>query len=185
LRFIAGFDEVGKGALAGPLTIGLAVVGDDEALDGLRDSKRMSAKKREAMFEPIQNWVVDWAIGQASNVECDELGMEAAQRLATTRAWDGLPTFRQDMIAEVLVDGPWDFFGGATCVVGGDDKVQAISAASVLAKVTRDRLMVDYAEVYPEYGFERHKGYGSPQHLAAIDAHGACSIHRISWSTFQ
>jgi ribonuclease HII len=176
-------DEVGKGALAGPLTIGVVVVDEDKVLDGLRDSKRMSPKKREAMFGPICDWAFDWGIGYAWPEECDALGMDQAQRVAARLAYQNLVSHAE--IAEVMVDGPWEFYEGATCVVGGDDTVPAISAASVLAKVTRDRLMVRYAEQYPEYGFEKHKGYGTPQHLAAIEEHGACPIHRVSWSTFQ
>lgn len=177
-------DEVGKGAPAGPLTIGVVVAQDSAYLEGLRDSKKLSPAKRERFYATItEEWCTDWAVGHASNRECDDLGMDEAQRLAARRAFEGLISHSE--IDEVMLDGPWEFFEGGTPIVGGDDKFPVISAASVVAKVTRDRMMVEFATEYPEYGFEKHKGYGTPQHLAAIDAHGACPIHRVSWSTFQ
>jgi ribonuclease HII len=194
MAWIAGVDEVGKGSLAGPITIGIAVLDEADTITGLRDSKKLSPKKREAVFAEIARRNVWCAVGNASNVEIDQLGIDEAQRLAARRAVIALHRHGGDAEwpEEWRIDGPWDFLPdrlqgdrrGVQTIVGGDDKVQAISAASVVAKVIRDRHMVAEAEVYPEYGFEKHKGYGTKAHMQAITEHGACKIHRVSWSPF-
>jgi ribonuclease HII len=174
---VVGVDEVGRGAWAGPLTVGAAVVPRDRRVYKIRDSKMLTETEREALFERVASWCVAWAVGHASAAECDELGMSAAQRLAAARALEGL-----GMDADhVLLDGKWDFVGGATRIVRGDQKSLSIAAASILAKVTRDRMMKEQAPDFPAYNFEANKGYPCPVHKAALQAMGPSSIHRRSW----
>ena len=177
---IVGVDEVGRGAWAGPLSVGAAVVPRNRRIYKVRDSKMLTEDEREAIFSRIADWCVAGSVGHASPAECDELGMSAAQRLAASRALAGL-----DLEADrVLVDGNWDFVGGgkSTRVVGGDATSLSISAASILAKVTGDRLMRAVAGDYPGYDFDLNKGYPCPRHRAALAAWGPTVIHRRSWA---
>jgi len=176
---IVGVDEVGRGAWAGPLSVGAAVVPRDRRVYKIRDSKMLTEPEREALFERIADWCDAWSVGHASHAECDELGMSAAQRLAASRAVDGLDVVPD----EFLIDGNWDFVGSGntTRIVGGDATSLTISAASILAKVTRDRIMREAAENYPAFVFEENKGYPCPRHRAALAALGPSTIHRRSW----
>jgi ribonuclease HII len=177
---VVGLDEVGKGSWAGPLTVGAAVVPKDRRINKIRDSKMLTAAEREAMFDRIADWCDAWAVGHASHAECDELGMSEAQRLATRRALDGLGV-KAD---RVLLDGNWDFVGGgiAQKIVKGDATCLSIAAASILAKVTRDRIMCAMAANYPGYDFDRNKGYPCPRHKAVLQAWGPSAVHRRSWA---
>ncbi|MGA7229079.1 MAG: ribonuclease HII [Acidimicrobiia bacterium] len=175
--FVVGIDEVGRGSWAGPLTVGAAVVPLDRRVYKVRDSKMLTEAEREALFDRIADWCVTWGVGHASPEECDRLGMSDAQRLAAKRAIQALDVEP----GHVLVDGNWDFVGGATKVVRGDSKSLSIASASILAKVTRDRLMRESAEHHPAYNFEANKGYPCPIHKAALQAWGPTSIHRRSW----
>ena len=177
LDAIVGIDEVGRGSWAGPLTVGAAVVPLDRRVYKIRDSKMLTEDEREALFDRIAEWCVSWSVGHASAQECDELGMSDAQRLAARRAIMGLG-IEPD---HVLVDGNWDFVGGATRIVRGDSTSLSIAAASILAKVSRDRIMRALAEHHPGYNFEGNKGYPCPTHKAALQAWGPSSIHRRSW----
>ncbi len=174
---VVGLDEVGRGAWAGPLTVGAAVLPADRRVYKVRDSKMLTEDEREALFARVGEWCRAWAVGHAGPEECDALGMSAAQRLAARRALEGLG-LRPDA---VLVDGPWDFVGGAQCIAGGDASCLTIAAASILAKVTRDRLMRGESEHYPAYWFESNKGYPGPRHRAALQWLGPSAIHRRSW----
>jgi ribonuclease HII len=176
---VVGLDEVGRGSWAGPLTVGAAVLPRDRRLNRIRDSKQLTETERERLFDRIGQWCMAWAVGHASPAECDELGMTAAQRLAARRALDQLPV-RADRL---LIDGRWDFVGDRprTLIVKGDASCLSIAAASILAKVTRDRIMRAEAEHFPHYGFEENKGYPSPMHRATLAALGPCVIHRRSW----
>ncbi|HEX9644649.1 MAG TPA: ribonuclease HII [Acidimicrobiia bacterium] len=176
---VVGVDEVGRGAWAGPLTVGAAVVPRERRVYKVRDSKMLTEVEREALFDRIAGWCVAWGVGHASFEECDELGMSEAQRLAARRALAQLGVSP----GRVIVDGNWDFVGGGNTerIVGGDAKALSISAASILAKVTRDRLMRRAAEHYPYYGFELNKGYPEPRHKAALQYYGPSAIHRRSW----
>lgn len=176
-RVVVGLDEVGRGAWAGPLSVGAAVVPSDRRVNGVRDSKVLLADERERLFDRLASWCVAWAVGSATQAECDRLGMSAAQRLAARRALDALG-LEPD---EILLDGSWDFVGGARRIVRGDATCLSIATASVLAKVTRDRMMTEEAEHFPAYGFDQNKGYPCPRHKAALAAHGPCSIHRRTW----
>ncbi|HEU0170887.1 MAG TPA: ribonuclease HII, partial [Acidimicrobiales bacterium] len=154
---VVGMDEVGRGAWAGPLTLGAAVLPRDRRVYKIRDSKQLTEAEREALFDRIAGWCTAWAVGHASAEECDELGMSEAQRLAARRAIEGLGV-RPD---RVLLDGKWDFVGGgiAQRIVKGDSRCLSISAASILAKVTRDRIMRAEAEHYTLWWFDQNKGY--------------------------
>jgi ribonuclease HII len=174
---VVGVDEVGRGAWAGPISVGVAVVPRNRRVYKIRDSKMLTEEEREAMFERIAGWCDAWAVGHASHEECDELGMSDAQRLAAQRALDALGLTPD----HVLVDGKWDFVGGARRIVRGDSTSLSIAAASILAKVTRDRMMREIADQYPGYNFEANKGYPCPTHKANLQAMGPSAIHRRSW----
>lgn len=175
--FVAGVDEVGKGAWAGPLTVAAVVVPVEQRLTGVRDSKQLSRARRADLVPRIRAWAVGTAIGEASAAECDALGMSEAHRLAARRAMAGLPV-KPDA---VLADGKWDFVGGARMLVKGDRRSIAIAAASVLAKEHRDSGMRDLDEELPWWGFIDHVGYPAPSHRAALAAWGPSSQHRVSW----
>ncbi len=176
---VVGMDEVGKGAWAGPLTVGAAVVPRHRRVYKIRDSKLLTETEREALFDRVAVWCAAWAVGHATAAECDELGMSEAQRLAARRALTGLGVEAD----QVLLDGKWDFVGNGRTrrIVKGDATCLSIAAASILAKVTRDRIMRAEAAHYPAYDFEFNKGYPCPRHKAALRGHGPSSIHRRSW----
>ena len=140
----------------------------------------LTEAEREALFDRVVDWAEAWAVGHASAAECDELGMSEAQRLAAARAIDGLGVVPD----HVLIDGNWDFIGnGATTkIVKGDATCLSIAAASIIAKVTRDRLMRDQARRHPAYVFDQNKGYPCPRHKAALQTIGPSAIHRRSWA---
>lgn len=176
-KVVVGIDEVGRGAWAGPLTVAAAVVPRDRRIYKIRDSKMLHESEREAIFERVVDWVEHWGVGHASSEECDELGMSDAQRLAATRALDDLGIQGDHH----LVDGNWDFVGGAQTIIKGDAKSLSIAAASILAKVTRDRIMRDFDSQFPGYNFAANKGYPCPVQKAHLQYMGPSSIHRRSW----
>jgi len=179
VEWVVGVDEVGRGAWAGPITVGAAVVPRDRRVYKIRDSKMLTETEREALFDRVASWCVSWSVGHASHTECDELGMSAAQKLAARRAVAGLSVAPD----HVLVDGNWDFVEThpTTRLVRGDATSVTISAASILAKVSRDRLMREAAPSFPGYNFAENKGYPGPRHKAALHAWGPTTIHRRSW----
>ncbi len=178
-EFVVGMDEVGRGAWAGPLTVGAAVVPRDRRVNKIRDSKLLTERERESLFDRVADWCVAWAIGHVSPEECDELGMSEAQRLAAQRALAdlGVPAQR------VLLDGKWDFVsqGTSQMLVKGDRRCLSIAAASILAKVTRDRIMREEAEHHDLWSFDDNKGYPCPRHKTALRAVGPSAIHRRAW----
>jgi ribonuclease HII len=176
---VVGVDEVGRGAWAGPLAVGAAVLPQDRRVNKVRDSKLLTEVEREALYDRIGEWCRAWAVGFASVEECNELGMAEAQRLAARRAIDGLGLAPD----RVLIDGNWDFVGGGRTkkLVKGDRRVLSIAAASILAKVTRDRVMRAESESFPGYDFDLNKGYPCPRHKTALRAYGPTSIHRTQW----
>ena len=182
-RGVCGVDEVGRGAWAGPVAVAALVVPLDRRLYKVRDSKALTRAGREAMYDRILDWAPAVGVGHAGHEECDALGMTEALRRAGSRALQMLDDagFAPD---RVLLDGQHDYLRlGDRCrtIVKGDASSLAIAAASVVAKVTRDRLMVEEAEHYPWYGFESNVGYPSPVHKSALAALGPTSIHRRSW----
>ncbi len=187
LRSVAGVDEVGRGAWAGPLSVGVAVLTPASARrlpEDLRDSKQLTASRRKSVYAALVEGLPAWAVGHASNEECDSLGMTAAQRLAARRALAQLHTAPE----MVLIDGKFDFLSDGDgsmpveTIVRGDASSKAIAAASVLAKVTRDEMMATEAEHYPWYGFESNRGYPAPVHKMALATWGCTPFHRRSWS---
>jgi ribonuclease HII len=204
-RMVAGVDEVGRGAWAGPVSVGVAVLhvagGHGRLPEDLRDSKCLSEARREALYEELCRWPVAWAVGHAGPEECDEHGMTRALGLAAVRALNGLPPEAAPDV--VLLDGPYDYVTPALShwgqshqdqpsedqrsslpvhpVIGGDSACASVSAASVLAKVTRDRLLRELASSFPSFAFDRNKGYPSPAHQLALRINGLTTIHRQSW----
>jgi ribonuclease HII len=177
---LAGVDEAGRGPLAGPVFAAAVILDPMRPIAGLADSKILSESKRDSLYSLIKEAALSWSIAQASVEEIDQLNILQATLLAMRRAVEGLP-IQPD---EVLVDGNRlpDLSMPAQAIVKGDSKVQAISAASILAKVERDKLMVDYHQLYPEFSFHVHKGYGTKQHLAEIEQHGFLDIHRRTFN---
>lgn len=176
---VVGIDEVGRGAWAGPLMVGAAVVPRFKRVNGVRDSKALPEARREQLFERVASWCVAWSVGEASQAECDSLGMADAQRLAARRALDGLGA-TPDM---VLIDGNWDFAsaGPTQRIIKGDVVCLSIAAASILAKVTRDRYMRAIAHQFPHYELAGNKGYPCWRHKMALQAYGPSTIHRRTW----
>ena len=188
---VAGVDEVGRGALAGPVTVGIVVVTSavGEPPAGVDDSKALSRALRERLVPLIDGWCTDYALGSSSAAEVDQLGIVAALRLAFRRGYAALKV----PATHVLLDGKHNWIGGAnlldqeapdvqvTTVVKGDRSCASVAAASVLAKVDRDTRMRELALQYPGYGWESNVGYGAPVHLAALRSLGTTEHHRRSW----
>ncbi|MFF7212285.1 ribonuclease HII [Streptomyces sp. NPDC008238] len=180
-KVVAGVDEVGRGAWAGPVTVCAAVTGLRRPPDGLTDSKLLTVKRRNALAGVLTGWVNSFALGHASPEEIDALGMTAALRLAATRALDALPV-RPDA---VILDGKHDYLGGpwrVRTVIKGDVSCVAVAAASVIAKVRRDAMMAELGVDYAPFGFEANAGYPSPVHRAALEELGPTPFHRLSWA---
>ena len=179
VEVVVGVDEVGRGSWAGPISVGAAVIPREKRVRKVRDSKMLTEPEREHLFPRLAAWCEAWGVGHASQQECDDLGMSAAQKLAARRAIESLGVIPD----VVLVDGNWDFVGTARVkrLVKGDARCLSIATASVLAKVTRDRIMRGEAEHFPGYDFELNKGYPCPRHKAALAAWGPTSIHRRAW----
>jgi len=182
---VAGIDEVGRGAWAGPVTYAAVVLPNDRRMYKLRDSKMLDPLRREELAARLRDFALAIGIGHASNDEIDTLGMSAAMQAAARRAVDAL-SVRPDV---VLLDGNWDFLAGYGTanqrVVHGDAHSASIAAASIVAKVTRDAMMAAAASNHPEYAFESNKGYPAPAHVEALDQHGPCRLHRHSWAPIQ
>ena len=178
---VVGIDEVGRGAWAGPLMVGAAVLPRDRRVNGVRDSKLLTEAERERLFNRLAEWCVAWAVGAASQAECDHLGMSAAQKLATRRAVAALAV-RPDA---AVTDGKWDFVSPTVrhveLAVQADRRCLSVATASVLAKVVRDREMRRQALDYPHWSFDTNKGYPCPVHKAALSGYGPSAIHRRTW----
>ncbi len=179
-HLVAGVDEVGRGPLAGDVVTAAVILDPHNPIEGLDDSKKLSEKKRDYFFEEIKEKALSWSINRCSVEEIDQLNILQASLLAMKRAVEALSVQPE----HVLVDGNkipiWSY--QAEAVVKGDSRVAAIAAASILAKVTRDREMLAYEEQYPGYGFAKHKGYPTQQHRDAIKALGITPIHRRSYA---
>jgi len=177
---IAGVDEVGRGPLAGPVVAAAVILHPDRPVEGLADSKALTARRREQLCALIQERALAWAVGRAEVEEIDAINILQASLLAMRRAVQAL----KPAPASVLVDGNRcpDVDCPARAIVGGDAIVPSISAASIVAKVVRDREMVELEECYPGYGFAKHKGYGSRAHLEALQRLGVTVLHRRSFA---
>jgi ribonuclease HII len=198
-RVLVGMDEVGRGALAGPVTVGVVAIDEScrSAPQGVRDSKLLTSAARVRMVPRIRRWCLGWGVGHAWPEEIDTIGIMAALRLAGQRALDQL-ALRPDL---VILDGNHDWLTDPAregllglvdaemappppvrTLIKADLSCSSVAAASVLAKVTRDTLMVARAPEHPAYGWEENKGYAAPEHLAALREHGPCTYHRRSWN---
>lgn len=178
--FVCGVDEAGRGPLAGPVCAAAVIFAPDTELDGVNDSKKLSEKKREALFDVICQKALAYSIAFASVEEIEEHNILNATYLAMNRAIEGLK-IKADF---ALIDGnriPKDIKIDCQTVVKGDSKSLSIAAASILAKVTRDRLLMEYHEKYPQYNFAKHKGYGTAEHMEAIRKFGISEVHRPSF----
>ncbi len=175
-NLICGVDEAGRGPLAGPVCAAAVIMPEGLIIEGVNDSKKLTAKKREKLFDIIKNEAVCYSVAFASASEIDEINILNATHLAMTRAVEGL----EKVPEVVLVDGnslpKWYY--NSEAIVKGDAVCHSIACASILAKVSRDRLMLLEAEKYPQYSFENHKGYGTKVHVQAIKEYGPCPIHR-------
>ncbi|MGN0461067.1 MAG: ribonuclease HII [Ruminococcus sp.] len=176
---ICGVDEAGRGPLAGPVCAAAVILHKGEIIEGVNDSKKLTEKKREALYDVIKEKAVAYSIAFASVEEIEEMNILNATMLAMKRAVEGL-----EVPADyAMIDGNKipDLNIPAECVVKGDANSMSIAAASILAKVTRDRLCAEYETEYPQYGFAKHKGYGTKQHREMILKYGPCKIHRMSF----
>jgi len=181
---VAGVDEAGRGPLAGPVAVAAVILREGHALDGLDDSKRLTEARREALYPQIIASALAWRVEFVECDEIDRLNILQATLAGMCRALRALSPAAQ----LARIDGnqmPRDLPCPAETVVGGDGLEPAIMAASILAKVSRDRLMRELHLKYPQYGFDRHKGYASREHLAALEAHGPCPVHRRSFMPVQ
>lgn len=178
-KAVCGVDEAGRGPLAGPVCAAAVILPDGVIIDGVNDSKKLSEKKRESLFDVIREQALSYSIAYATVDEIEEINILNATMLAMRRAIDGLE-IKADY---AMIDGnkipPIDI--DAECIVKGDAKSMSIACASILAKVSRDRLLYKYAEEYPMYGFDKHKGYGTAAHREAILKYGPCPYHRKSF----
>ena len=178
---VAGVDEAGRGPLVGSVVAAAVILDPNNPIQGLNDSKKLTEKKREKLFIEIQEKAIAWAIAEATHQEIDELNILQASLLAMRRAVEALKTLPE----HVLVDGnkvPKGLSMSCDAVVGGDALHAEISAASILAKVTRDHEMVELDKLYPQFGFAKHKGYPTKAHFDAIAEHGVIDQHRRSYS---
>ena len=177
IQYICGIDEAGRGPLAGPVVVGAVILPKDSFIEGVNDSKKISEKKREKVYEEIIKNAISYSVGIVDEEGIDEINILNATKLALTTAIKGLEV-KPDLI---LVDALNNI---DTCnipyksIIKGDAKEYSIAAASIIAKVTRDRIMQQWDEIYPEYGFAKHKGYGTAAHIQVIKEKGPCKIHR-------
>lgn len=182
---VAGVDEAGRGPLAGPVVAAAVILDPERPIPGLADSKKLTANRREELASEIRRRALSWSVAWADTAEIDALNILAATMLAMRRAILGLSVtpFKVEIDGNRLPDLT---FGGliitGEAIVGGDAKVAAISAASIIAKTTRDRIMIDIDDLYPVYEFARHKGYGTEAHRQRLQRHGPCEQHRRSFA---
>lgn len=179
VRHAAGLDEAGRGALAGPVIAAAVILPDDALIPGLDDSKRLTPSKRDALYDEITALATAVGVGRSAASTIDTVNIRRANLLAMKEAVEAL----SPVPGHLLIDGidTIDWQGPQTTVVGGDARSLSIAAASIIAKVTRDRIMIACDPDYPEYGFARHKGYGTAAHLAALEIHGPSDVHRRSF----
>jgi ribonuclease HII len=182
--YIAGIDEAGRGALAGPVTAAAVILPSDpsliNSLVGVRDSKKMTARKRTLWVNHLQEVSIAWSVGLASQFEIDSMGILPATRLAATRALETLPTQPNHILLDYLLLP--DASQPQTSLIKGDARSLSIAAASIFAKTTRDALLCELNARYPGYGFQRHKGYGTKTHISALNNLGPSPAHRLTFS---
>ena len=176
---ICGVDEAGRGPLAGPVCAAAVILPEGKIIDGVNDSKKLTEKKREALFDVIKDQALAYAVAFATVEEIEEMNILNATMLAMKRAVESLPV-KADF---AMIDGNRlpDLTIDSEYIVKGDAKSMSVACASILAKVTRDRLLYKYAEEYPQYHFDKHKGYGTKLHVEALRKYGPCPYHRLSF----
>lgn len=176
-EYICGIDEAGRGPLAGPVVVAAVIMPKDSFIEGVNDSKKVSEKKRELLYEQITKDAIAWTVGIVDENEIDELNILNATKKALTEAIVGLEVKPNIILVDALehIDTKQIPYQS---IIKGDAKIYSISAASIIAKVTRDRMMREFNEIFPEYNFAKHKGYGTAEHIAAIKKYGICKIHR-------
>lgn len=180
IELIGGIDEAGRGPLAGPVVVACVIMPKDSMIEGVNDSKKVSEKKREKLYEEITKTAISYEVGIIDQKEIDNINILNATKLGLTTAIKGLKVKPEFILVDALTNID-------TCkipyqsIVKGDAKCYCIACASIIAKVTRDRIMRQWAEVYPQYGFEKHKGYGTAMHIQAIKEYGLCPLHRHSF----
>ena len=178
-EYICGIDEAGRGPLCGPVVAAAVILKKGDKIEGVNDSKKLSEKKREQLFEEIKQRAVAYSVGIVDEKTIDEINILEATRLAMKKAVEGLSTKAQyalvDAEKRVPIDIPY------TSIIKGDALSESIAAASIIAKVTRDRMIVELDKTYPEYNFAKNKGYGTKEHTDAIKLHGLCPAHRRSF----
>ena len=180
IEYIAGIDEAGRGPLAGPVVVGCVIMPKESFIEGVNDSKKLSEKKREKLYEQITNEAISWSVGIVDQKEIDEINILNATKKALTMAIEGLSVKPEHILVDALthintLGIPY------TSIIKGDATSYSIAAASIIAKVTRDRMMIEWDKVYPAYGFAQHKGYGTAAHMEAIRQNGICPLHRESF----
>lgn len=180
LDIVCGVDEAGRGPLAGPVFAAAVILDPRRPIEGLRDSKKLTAARRDALAPQIKQHALAWAVAECSHAEIDTINILQATLLAMKRAIEALAT----VPTIALIDGNRSPVMTIRChaIVEGDDKIHAISAASILAKTARDAALVTLHGQYPQYGFDQHKGYGTKLHLERLREHGACAVHRRSFA---
>ena len=179
-KYICGIDEAGRGPLAGPVVVGAVILPENSFIEGVNDSKKISEKKRERVYEEIIKEAISYGVGIIDESKIDEINILQATKEGLTESIKELKIIPDIILVDALR-------GINTCnipyksIIKGDATSYSIAAASIIAKVTRDRLMLKYDEMYPEYGFAKHKGYGTANHISAIKQYGLCPIHRRSF----
>ena len=180
IKLIGGIDEAGRGPLAGPVVVACAVMPRDSMIEGVNDSKKVSEKKREKLYEEIVNSAISYGVGIIDQKEIDFMNILNATKFGLTTSIKNLEEKPEFILVDALTNID-------TCkipyksIIKGDAKCYSIACASIIAKVTRDRIMREWAEIYPQYGFEKHKGYGTKMHIEAIKEYGICPLHRKSF----
>lgn len=180
VEYLAGIDEAGRGPLAGPVVVGCVIMPKDSFIEGVNDSKKVSEKKREKLYEQITKEAISWGVGIVNQDEIDEINILNATKKALTMAIESLEIKPNRILVDALthintLGIPY------TSIIKGDATSYSIAAASIVAKVTRDRIMEEWDKVYPVYGFAKHKGYGTSAHMKAIRENGVCPLHRESF----
>ena len=177
IQLIGGIDEAGRGPLAGPVVVACAVMPKDSMIEGVNDSKKVSEKKREKLYDEITSSAIAWGVGIIDQVEIDDINILNATKKGLTESLKELE-IKPDLILVDELTGIDTLGIPYRSIIKGDAKSYSIAAASIIAKVTRDRIMRQWDELYPQYGFEKHKGYGTKMHIEAIKEYGICPLHR-------
>lgn len=180
IEYICGIDEAGRGPLAGPVVVGAVILPKDSFIEGVNDSKKISEKKREKIYEQILEEAISYSVGIVDQKTIDEINILNATKLGVKIALEGLKQ-RPDVIMVDALNNMDTLGIPYISVVKGDAKNYSIAAASIIAKVTRDRIMQEWDEIYPIYGFSKHKGYGTAEHIRVIKENGPCILHRKSF----